>query len=251
MKLLNLKTLIAAVALLTVSTLHQARADEILAYWSQNNNDLPGGGFGFLADPDSFPQAADFGVGNATITFGGGILNETITNSNGDLVYRWIPSFGGTTTNAQPEVPAGGSIGVQGGTLVDGVAPNNGAYLQFNFNMSGYQDLNISYATQRTSTGFTSQTWSWSTDGVSFTDFQNVSSIPSSFGLVAAETLNALDNAPTAFLRVTFNGATATAGNNRLDNILFTATAIPEPGSLALLTLVGLTGLAIRRRSAC
>ena len=56
-------------------------------------------------------------------------------------------------------------------------------------------------------------------------------------------TLSALDGAATAFLRVTFDGATSSTGNNRLDNIQFNA--IPAPGAIALL---GLAGLAARRR---
>jgi hypothetical protein len=56
---------------------------------------------------------------------------------------------------------------------------------------------------------------------------------------------SALDNAATAYVRVTFTGATSSTGNNRLDNIIFNADVVPAPGAVALL---GLAGLVIRRR---
>jgi uncharacterized protein (TIGR03382 family) len=112
--------------------------------------------------------------------------------------------------------------------------------------MSGYQDLAVSYAVRGTSSGFTTHIWAWSTDGVSFTDFGSVSGTNVSTYFVATlNTLTALDNASTAFLRLTFTGATTSSGNNRLDNIQFNASAIPAPGAIALL---GVAGLAAGRR---
>jgi hypothetical protein len=144
------------------------QSQDIIAYWNQNNNDLPGGGFGFLANPDAFPQDADLGVGQLTV--GGGIITETITNANSELVYRWIQSFGGSTINVEAPDEAGGSISIQGGTDAD----NNGSYIQFEFSMASREDLDISYATRGTASGFDTQTWSWSTDGTNFTDFETV-----------------------------------------------------------------------------
>jgi hypothetical protein len=192
------------------------QSQDIIAYWNQNSNDLPGGGFGFLADPDAFPQDADLGVGQLTV--GGGILSETETNGNGDLVYRWIPSFAGSTINAEGADEAGGSISIQGGTDAD----NNGAYIQFEFSMAGHQDLDISYATRGTASGFDTQTWSWSTDGTNFTDFETVTGTNvTSYFLVEVEGPAQLDGVATAYLRVTFDGATTSTGNNRMDNIKF------------------------------
>jgi len=235
--------LLVASALAVSSVAQPASASTLIAYWDQNNNDLPGGGFGFLEGV--FPQAASVGTGGLSV--GGGLLLNTVTNSNGDVVYQWIPSLVGTTVNAQPSVVSGGSISIQGGT---GNA-NNGGYFQFAFSMAGLTDLTVSYATQRTNTGFTSQTWSWSTDGTTFTDFETVTGIPSGFASAGGNPLfsgpAALDNAATAFLRVTFDGATASTGNNRLDNI--TLTAVPEPSTVVLAAAgVGLAGIAARRR---
>ncbi len=194
------------------------QAQNIVAYWNQNSNELPGGGFGFLADPDAFPQAADLGAGQLTV--GGGILDETETNANGDLVYRWIPSFGGSTINVEGDDESGGSISIQGGTD----SQNNGAYLQFEFSMENRENLEISYATRGTATGFNTQTWSWSTNGTDFTDFGTIEDTNvTEFFLVEASAPADLNNATTAYLRVTLDGTTTSSGNNRFDNIKFTA----------------------------
>jgi hypothetical protein len=197
------------------------QSQEIIAYWNQNSNNLQNDQFGFLADPDDFPQDADLGAGQLTV--GGGMLNETIINSNDELVYRWVQSFAGSTINAEGDDEAGGSISIQGGTD----AVNNGSYIQFQISMANHQDLGISYATRGTASGFSSQTWSWSTDGTNFTDFGTIDDTNvTSYFLVEADGPSQLNGASTAYLRVTFNGATTSTGNNRLDNIKFTGSTL-------------------------
>jgi hypothetical protein len=199
------------------------QSQEIIAYWNQNSNDLPGPGdlFGFLANPDAFPQVADLGAGQLTV--GGGILNETITNGNNDLVYRWVQSFSGSTINAEGDDEAGGSISIQGGTDV----ANNGSYIQFQISMANHQDLGISYATRGSGSGFNSQTWSWSTDGTTFTNFAAVDDTNvTAFFLVEADGPAQLNGVANAYLRITFNGATSSTGNNRVDNIKFTGSTL-------------------------
>lgn len=237
---MNTKALILTAALgLTTLTSH---GSQVIAYWNQNSNALPNGGFGFLADPDVLPQAADQGSG--TLTVGGGLLAETTTTTGGDLIYNWIRSFGGSDLNAQGSDPSGGSISILGGTDNG----NNGSYFQFNFSMLGFQGLEISYDTRRSNAGFDSQTWSWSMNGIVFTDFQVVDDILTTFQTKSLSSLTSLDDASTAFLRVSFDGATGESGNNRLDNILFEATAIPEPGNFALIGGVSALMLCFRRR---
>lgn len=195
-----------------------SQAQDIVAYWNQNSNELPGGGFGFLADPDAFPQAADLGTGSLTV--GGGILEETETNGNGDIVYSWVESFAGTALNAEDGDDSGGSISIQGGTDTQ----NNGSYIQFEFSMTNRGSLEISYATRGTASGFNTQTWSWSTNGTDFTNFGTIENTnETNFFLVEASAPADIDNQATVFLRATFDGATTSTGNNRLDNIKFVA----------------------------
>jgi hypothetical protein len=213
----KLMMLVGVLALLTAPVL---AAEQLVGYWNFNSNDLPGGGFGYLADPDAFPLAADAGIGNAALSIGGGIVLDTIVNGNGDTVYQWVQSFGGSTLNALFDDVAGGNFSLQGGTDV----ANNGAYLQLAFDMTELSDLQISYATRGTSSGFTTQTWSWSTDGVTFTDFATIEGTNvTSFFLVESPVVNELDFASTAYLRLTFDGATGSTGNNRVDNLVLMA----------------------------
>ncbi len=226
-----------------VAALFVGRVDaDLVAYWNFNSNDLPGGGFGYLADPDVFPLAADQGMGS--LTFGDGILSDTVVNGNGDTVYQWIQSFGGSADNALGGDVSGGTLSLQGGTD----SQNNGGYLQFAFDMTGLMDLVVSYDTRGTSSGFTTHIWSWSTDGASFTDFDTLTDRNvTTFSTLTLDPLNALNNVSTAFLRLRVDGATGTTGNNRFDNVQLNASAIPEPTSG--MVLVGLAGLvAINRR---
>jgi hypothetical protein len=237
------KMIFGAVAVVAMSGV--ATAQDSLAYWSQNNNSLPGGGFGF--QPGDFPQAADFGVqaGSATLTFGGGQLDQTEVNGNGDLVYTWIQSFGGTSDNAQFGEGGGGSLSFQAGTD----SFNNGMFFDLTFDASLYQDIDLSWAQRGTSSGFQSRVVSVSTDGVNFTEiYSNQGVLSSSWTVEMADAGSLLDGASTAIFRFTLDGATSGSGtgNNRFDNILIQGTLIPTPGAAGLLGLAGL--VAVRRR---
>jgi MYXO-CTERM domain-containing protein len=121
----------------------------------------------------------------------------------------------------------------------------------FKFSMSGLSNLAVSYAVQRTASGFTTQQWDYSTDGTTWSSAATITGIGASFvggSTNVAATLgvaSGLDNAATAYMRVTFTGATSATGNNRMDNFQFNADAIPAPGAVAL---IGLAGLVARRR---
>lgn len=135
---------------------------------------------------------------------------------------------------------------IQASSLESGtVYANNGATMTITFSMADLADPILTYASQRTSTGFNANQLAWSTDGVNFTDFGSTYAPASSFALVSFDlsTVDALDNAPTVTLRLTVNGASSVSGNNRFDNIQINA--IPTPGTVALL---GLGGLIIARR---
>lgn len=101
----------------------------------------------------------------------------------------------------------------------------NGKAMVIAFSMSGLSNLVVSFATQRSGTGFTSQVWEYSTDATNWTLAQTISTINTSFTTQTLAAISALNNASTAYLRVTFNGATGGSGNNRIDNLQLNAIA--------------------------
>ena len=192
-------------------------AADVVAYWNFNS---------FDSGVDT-TIAADRGSGTISLSgWGGDVAN-----------------FGGSTTNSLNGDPAGASLSLQGGADTAG----NGTLIELSFSMSGMQGLDVSYWTRKTGTGFDANRWSYSTDGSNFTEFGPVIN-PTSGDLSPPLSLAALDDIDTAFLRYTLSGATGSSGNNRIDNLVLNATAIPEPSSLALLGLAGVGVVALRRR---
>jgi len=192
----------------------------LLAFWGFNDNALPGGGNGYLAG--RFPLSAESGdqAATAVVDIGGGLLQDTITNSAGDTVYQWLQSFGGTTTNALAGVASGGSLAIQGGTgATASGGGNNGSHVEFRLSMAGLSGLEVTWAAQRTSTGFNSTQVSYSTDGTTFTDFGDPITYATGFSLRGVDFGTLLDDAADVRIRLTMTGATASTGNNRLDNV--------------------------------
>ena len=197
--------------------------------------------------------------------FGTGSLYLNGTNGSSDFfepatgsTNTEINAFGGTTLNAtggmstvttSPSALAivGGAASVPAGTF-----GANGKAMVFKFSMSGFSNLAVSYAVQRTASGFSTQQWDYSTDGTTWSSAATITGIGASFAggtTNVASTLgvaSGLNNAANAYMRVTFTGATSATGNNRMDNFQFNATALPAPGAIAL---IGLAGLVARRRS--
>jgi len=200
---------------------------------------------------------ANFGTGSLYLDGSNGSSNffEPATGTTNTE----INAFGGTALNATGSMstvttsPAalaivGGAASVPAGTF-----GANGKAMVFKFSMSGLSNLAVSYAVQRTASGFTTQQWDYSSDGTTWSSAATITGIQASFaaGATPANVVTSLgvasglDNAATAYMRVTFTGATSSTGNNRVDNFQFNATAIPAPGAIAL---IGLAGLIARRR---
>jgi hypothetical protein len=183
----------------------------------------------------------------------GGLLNISAFNLNspgspqGSGCER--TAFSGTSINAFPGGEPGTPLYGMALAIANQTANNKSLY--FSFNMAGYQDLVVSFATRGTGTGFNSGLWAWSVNGSDYTtlDGINTATRVTSFSLATVDlsAVTALDNAPAAWLRLTYSGATSASGNNRLDNIQFNASAVPEPASFALGGL-GLLLMALFRR---
>lgn len=144
-------------------------------------------------------------------------------------------------------IASGGSLAPQGGLNNS----SNGMRILLNVSTLGFEDIQVSWAQQRTSTGFNSTEFLYSTDGVNFTSFDTDTAIPSSFGLKSQDlsAVAAIENAPSVTFALLLTGATNASGNNRFDNITIEGTpAIPEPAAIALLGLcfAGVIGLRYR-----
>lgn len=198
-------------ALIFFAASQAARADE-LAIWNFNDSDLN----------------VDHGSGTL-------ISNLNIVN----LLFA-----AGTTNNARLGDVAGQALSLQGGTSV----ANNGRNITFNVSTVGFSNILVSFATQGTSTGFNSNQFQYSLDGINFIDFGPPYTPATVFGTLplvfTLSSIAGLNNNPNAAFRIVFNGATSSTGNNRIDNIVVegTSATIPEP-TTALLLLSGLGGL--------
>lgn len=120
----------------------------------------------------------------------------------------------------------------------------NGDRAVIAFSGSGFGDLSMQFAARNSGSGLVS--YSYSTDGVNFTNFETGVSYGTAFELDTLD-LSALNGAATAYIGVTFSGTgSETFG---YDNIQITGTAVPEPASFAALAgLAGLGFAASRRR---
>jgi hypothetical protein len=194
-----------------------ALADE-LAIWNFNDSDL-------------------------NVDHGNGTLTSNLNVAN-------ILFAAGTTNNARQGDIAGQALSLQGGTS----NANNGRNITFNVSTVGFSDILVSFATQGTSTGFNSNQFQYSLDGITFADVGPPYTPLTAFGTVplvfSLSGILGLNNNPNAAFRIVFNGATSSTGNNRIDNVVFegsNASSVPEP-TTAVLLLSGLGGLYKFRR---
>jgi PEP-CTERM motif len=185
----------------------------------------------------------NFNDSDLTVDHGSGILTTDFNLVN-------ILFAAGTSNNARLGDAAGQALSLQGGT---GTA-NNGRNITFSVSTLGLSNIIVSLATQGTSTGFNSNQFQYSLDGVNFVDFGAPYTPASVFGAVpvvfSLVSIAGLDNNPNAAFRIVFNGATSSTGNNRIDNIIVegtSTTTIPEPTTMLLL-LTGLASLAGLKR---
>ncbi|TVR99155.1 MAG: ExeM/NucH family extracellular endonuclease [Wenzhouxiangellaceae bacterium] len=208
------------VLLLSFSSLVAAQP-QLIAYWAHNDNELPGGGFGY--QPSDFPQSPDLGAGALQLR---NFNAATSVNANGDTVFDCIQSFGGSAINAQSGFAAGGSISPQGCEDLS----NNGMSIELQVDTTGLRDIKVSWAWRATSTGFNSRTFSWSLDGETFNEIGSDSGTPTSFTVQSYDlsAIEDLNDQSAVYFRITLDGASAAGGNNRFDNITVIATPLDD-----------------------
>ena len=163
--------------------------------------------------PNKF--VANFGTGTLYLDGTNG-SSSWITATTGNEVS----SFGG---NAGSGVFAGSATTSL--ALIGGASPftANGKYMVFTVDMSNKSGLTISYDTRGTASGFTSQIWEYSTDGTTWSSAGTITGLTTSFASKALSEITALNGDSSAYVRFSGTGATGSSGNNRLDNIAFTA----------------------------
>lgn len=176
-----------------------------------------------------------------------GTTNAELTSASGSNVNTVGTSLSTVTTS-----PA--SLSLLGGAGSGSTFAANGKSITFRFSMASLSNLDISFSSQRSGTGFSSITWAysnngglnWNSIGLPINSGTVAGLITSSFStsnILSLPTVTGLDGVSDALLRATFTGATGNTGSLRLDNIQLSA--VPEPSSTALMALgaVGLVGL--------
>ena len=184
--------------------------------------------------------------------FGSGTLHLDGTNGASSWNTNQVSGFGGTTLNAAP----GFSTNTGGPSALGLVASTgnaaNGQSIVFRFSMAGRKDLAVSYATRGTSAGFATQTWSYSTNASNWTEMSvQTGRTNTSFTAINLPVITNVDGVSNVFLRMTVAGATASSGNNRLDNVQITAIAAPLSDTTPpVITITGSNPLTIAAGSA-
>jgi hypothetical protein len=241
----HLRTILGAAVLLLAGNLH---AQTLIAGWDFSTTANGGTWISTGTMLTGNPLIANFGSGALHYNGANGSSVWSITSSSSTTEAR---DGAGTTVNGLPgwSTQIGGSAALQTYTR----AGNNS--ISFTIDMSDYEDLTISYAYSRTGSTSSpnSHLWEYSTDGVTWETIGTTSntSTTSDYFAVSLAPFSGLNDVETAFLRMTYqggNGSTSNSSFNRIDNIQFNATAVPEPGTCAVV-VVALSGLVVMRRS--
>ena len=141
-----------------------------------------------------------------------------------------VGNYAGSVINSQNGDPAGRALSLSG-------SANNGGSLTWMVGTTGFESIMISFAIQRTGTGFADNQFLFTADfGASWITFTphftpGLTFASQMFDLSGIESLN---NNPGAGFRIVFGGATSSSGNNRIDNLAVSGTAVPEPSTLTL-----------------
>lgn len=162
----SINTILAIGALAAISAAAEAG---VIAAWDFQTT--TNGGTAAVAAPGS-PKVYVANFGSGTLYLDGSNFSSDFFLPSSGTTSTEISAFGGTSVNADTvlgmsTVTSGAaSLAILGGATSGGVSAANGKSMVFKFSMAGMQGLEISYATQRTATGFTSQLFEYSTDRI-------------------------------------------------------------------------------------
>ncbi|MEB1805896.1 MAG: thermonuclease family protein [Bacillaceae bacterium] len=142
---------------------------------------------------------------------------KTLESDKGSALLRSnfanISEFQGDTLNALNGDLAGNSL-----SLVSNA--NNGKFVELEFSSKDLQNVVISFATRGTGTGFNKHQWKYSLDGKNFVEFgENTANTTATWQLKSVTLPSYADNQDVVLVRVYFDGATGSTGNNRVDNL--------------------------------
>jgi subtilisin family serine protease len=172
--------------------------------------------------------AANFGSGS--LTFDGSFSTESASNENRwDFQQGEIYSGEGTSINSAGDMLANPLVNTA--LLLRG-GKNRSAedkFLVFEFSMAGQENLNVSYAADALTDGFTTHDWSYSSNGTVWTDLQTITP-GAGFSTFTLNQTTVLNNSTTAYLRLRVSGSGAASGQNLIDNIILSATPVVGAG---------------------
>ncbi|MCO5062309.1 MAG: choice-of-anchor D domain-containing protein [Kiritimatiellae bacterium] len=195
----------------------------------------------FVVDDDSDPPAVGSGavevmLGNASLPKTGRVDAIAVWNFNNVSAMETVSHGAGTMVNsiATTNDSAGTSVNAFAGDLagrditISGGA-NIGRYISFTVDMSGRKDLVVSFAAQRSGTGYDSNNIEVAIGNGPFTTVE-AGWLPGASFATKTVDLSAntnLNNAASVTFRIVFGVDTASGGgNNRFDNFQFNANYI-------------------------
>jgi hypothetical protein len=181
---------------------------------------------------------ANFGFG--AIHLDGANGSSSWVSSTNSLTNQ-VTGFGGTALNAASGFSTNTSSPSALALVAGPANAANGNSFVLTFSMSGRKNLGVSYATRGTTSGFTTHTWSVSTDASNWTEVSvQTGRNNTNFTTVTLPVITNVDNVASVYLRATVSGATTSTGNNRLDNIQLVSSAYVAPDTTApIITVLG------------
>lgn len=184
-----------------------ASGQTLIHYWNFNNN----------------ASVATITAPTSTLLSGSMSAVSTGTNEDTDTFINFTggtgQNFNISNLNARNGDPSGTHLRYN--------LPINGN-MQFNLPTTGYKDVVVKFTTRRSGQGAGTQTWSYSTDGTTFTPYQTVNPQDANPQLITLDfsAVTAVANNPNFKLKVEFAATGGgVGGNNRFDN--FTVDANP------------------------